>query len=1114
MSLRLICGRAGTGKSEFCLEEIKNNLDKNRKIYIITPEQYSFTEEKKLIAKIENGSTMQVEVLTFARMAYRLLNEVGGATRTNLSKAGKAMLIYDILEKNKKNLCFLGKSKQNVELIDTMLTEFKKHKIQIKDLNDVKTKIENAYLEKKLEDVIKIYEEYNKSLEGKYIEENDKLEILSLQLEKTDLYKGCIFYIDEFTGFTKQEYEIISKLIKIAYKVNITITTDNLDMGQNISQDLFYFNKQTADKLLYLAKSNNIECEKTVFLDNVYRFKNKELKHLEENIEKIPFDEYKEEVKNISIEIAKNPYEEVENVAKEIIKLVKKEGYRYKDIIVISKEIDKYSALSKAIFNLYEIPIFIDEKKSLNQNLFAKYILALLEIFSSNWSYEAVIQYLKTGFIEIEDETIYEFENYARKLGIKGKKWYKEDWKIFGDEEKIQYMNEVRREKLLPLVDLKEKLSESKTVDSMNIALYEFLVSNNIEGQLKKKQEIFEQKGNLELAKEQEAAWNIVISIFEEMNGLFKNKKISFTNYRELLKIALTENGLGLIPQTQDQVIIGDVNRTKAGEVKAIFILGVNDGIFPSIRKDEGFLNDNDREILKNNEVELAKGTLENLYEERFSIYKVLTTETDKLYISYCSLESEGKALRPSTYITKIRKIFPKLKEKSNITNEKFEIINETNTFEELINNLRRENEGEKIDDIWYSIEKYFEENPDWKDKLEQAKRALYLKEQPKELDKENIKKLYGNTLQTSVSRLEQYQACPFSYYLKYGLKLKEQEEYKIKSIDTGTFMHEIIDSFFNVLREKGIEIKEAEDDELYKIIDELINEKLGLPKYYIFTSNEKFNVLTEKLKKVVFQSMKYLIEGLKESDFKVLGNELEFKRGKEYKPIELDLEDGKKVEITGKIDRIDIAKVGNDNYIRIIDYKSYVTNIDLNEVVAGLQIQLLTYLDAAAKIENMIPAGMLYYNLIDPILKSDTPISKEKLEEELKKKFKMNGLILADINIIKLMDKSLDKGNSNIIPVYIDKDGNISKSKSSAINKEQFQDLINYTNKIIKDISSEILNGNIEIKPYYQRNTKRTACDLCSYASICEFKQKKLPYKYIDNCNKEEILNRIKNIE
>ena len=607
MSLRLICGRAGTGKSDFCLEEIKNNINKNKKIYIITPEQYSFTEEKKLLSKLECGSTMNVEVISFARMAYRLLNEVGGVTKTSLSKSCKAMLIYDILDRNKKDLNFLGKSNQNIALVDTMITELKKHSVKLQDLTSLE--VDNKYLEKKLEDVICIYDEYNKLLEGKYIEENDKLEILEEQLDKTDLFKDCIFYIDEFTGFTKQEYKIIKKLMQIANSVNITITTDNLDMGQDMSQDLYYSNKLTADKLLYIARNNNIECEKTVFLNMPYRFENEELAHLEANLEKIPYNEYKKDVENISITLAQNPYSEVENVAKEIIRLVKN-GYRYKDIAIITKKLDVYGSLSRAIFNIYEIPYFIDEKKELNQNLFAKYLLALLEIYASGWSYESVIQYLKSGFIDIEDEVIYEIENYARKLGIKGSKWYKDEWVFGEDDEKLKYLNQVRKDILEPLVKLKEKFSDDKTVEAMNISLYEFLVENKLEEKLKNKQEKFEQKNKFELAKEQETAWNIVIKIFEEMNDLFKDRKISFNNYRELLKIALTENELGVIPLSQDEVIVGDVTRTKIPEVKAVFVLGVNDGDFPSIRKDEGFLNDADREFLKSNDIELEKGTL------------------------------------------------------------------------------------------------------------------------------------------------------------------------------------------------------------------------------------------------------------------------------------------------------------------------------------------------------------------------------------------------------------------------------------------------------------------------------------------------------------------------
>ena len=452
----------------------------------------------------------------------------GGATKTSLSKSGKAMLIYDILDRKKKDLNFLGKSKQNVELVDTMLTEFKKHSVKLEDLRELN--VENKYLEKKLEDITSIYEEYNKLLKGKYIEENDKLEILVEQLDKTDTFKDSIIYIDEFTGFTKQEYEIIKKLMQIAYKVSITITTDNLDMGYDMSQDLFYSNKQTADKLLYIARNNNVECDKTVFLNNTYRFENEELAHLETNIENIPYKEFKGNINNISILLAQNPYSEIENVAKEIIKLVKK-GYRYKDIAIISKELDIYASLSKAIFNSYEIPVFIDEKKELNQNLFAKYLLALLEVYSSGWSYEAVIGYLKSGFIDIEDEIIYQIENYARKLGIKGSKWYKDEWVFGEDEEKLKYMNKIRKEILEPLADLKNKFSDDKTIEAMNIALYEFLVENKIEEKLKLKQENFEQKGEFELAKEQESAWNIVISILEEMKKM--GIKVNPWNYKK-----------------------------------------------------------------------------------------------------------------------------------------------------------------------------------------------------------------------------------------------------------------------------------------------------------------------------------------------------------------------------------------------------------------------------------------------------------------------------------------------------------------------------------------------------------------------------------------------------
>lgn len=1105
------------GKSELCLNETIEKLNNKNKIYIITPEQFSYSVEKKLIDKQNSGAIVNAEVLTFKRMAHRVEQEVGKPINESLSKSGKAMLIYSILMENKKNLKFLGKSEQNIDLISAALTEFKKHSITVENLKEVTNNEEDKYLKEKLKDLSLIYEKFEEKINGKLLDENDILTILAKNLEKTDMFKNCIIYIDEFTGYTKQEYKLIEILLKTAKQISITITTDNLDLGTNPDTDIFYTNKQTADKLLYLARKNNIECEKTVFLEKAYRYKSEELKHIEKSLYTIPYNTYKEEVKNIKLFLASNQYSEIENVAKEIIKLVKNENYRYREISIITKNLLDYASLIKAIFANYDIPVFIDEKKELSQNIFMKYIISLLDIYAKSWSYDSVINYIKTGFVKIDNDDIYMLENYCKKWGIKGSKWYTGEWNFEEvteeNKEKIERLQALRKQIITPLVSLREEINENKTVSGITKKIYEFLIENEIDKILLEKKEKLEEQNYIEIANEQELAWNIMLEVLDELILIFGEEKISFEKYMNLVMIGLKASGLGRIPQTQDQVIVGDIERSRTHKVKAVFILGMNDGVFPSVNKNEGFLGDKDREKLKEKGIELAKGTLEMLYEDNLAIYKAFTTAEEKLFLSYTSSNLDGATLRPSILITKIKRLFPNLVEESDMVESKEEIINKSQTFDMLIEKLRSWKEGEEIADIWKVLYKYFSEDEEWKYKLEGAVKALNYTNKPENISKENIEKLYGNTLNTTVSRLEQYKSCPFSYYLKYGLKVHESDNFKVQMVDTGNLMHDVIDSFFNIVRQRQISIKEISEKETEEIISEIIDEKLKITKNYIFTSTDKYKVLTRRLKRVILKSMKYILESLKDSDFEVFGNELEFKKGKEYEPIRLNLEDGKRVEITGKIDRIDLAKTSDGNYIRIIDYKSSVKNIDLNEVYAGLQLQLLTYLDATCKIEEMLPAGVLYFSLIDPIIKSDKYMTDEQIELELKKKFKMNGIILADVKVVKMMDKKLDSGASNLIPAYIDKEGNLSK-KSNAVTKEQFEDLQKYTAKIIKEISKEILSGDISLKPYYNIKTKKKPCDYCEYKSICQFDagQNENNYNYISKMEKDDILNKIRN--
>lgn len=1111
--LRLIYGRAGTGKTSFCFNEIKEKINQKEKVYIITPEQFSYMAQRRLLDTVEEDAVMNAEALIFDRMALRVFEEIGGTAEVSLSDSGVSMLLYDILEKQKKNLSFLGKSSKNVTILNRILTELKKHNISKKELENAINTIEDNYTKKKLEDIILLQNAFEKSIPQDYIESTDKLNKLAQKLEQSKIFDNSIMYFDEFAGFTEQEYKIIEILLKKAKQVNITICADCLEDNSNIETDIFYANKQTALKLIDIAKTNNIQIEKPIFLNQEHRFKNNELVHLEKNIFRQEPEIYNKEPKNIELFLAMNPYSEIEHLAQKIVHLVREENYRFRDISVITKDIENYRALTKTIFSEYEIPVFIDEKRDLSQNILVQFLLSIFDIYAKNWTYETVFSYLKTGLANIEKDELYELENYCTKWNIKGNKWYKDDWN-FGNlnKEELEKINSIRKKVVEPLIELKNQIIENKSVKAISTKIYYFLKNNGIFENLLYKAEEIKNIGELEIANDYNTSINIIIQVLDEMVDIFGEEKVGFEKYRELLKIGLENKNLGAIPGVQDEVIMGDVDRSRSHKVRAVFILGLNDGVFPSVHKDEGFLDDRDRDILKANNIELAKGTLEKLYDDQFNIYKVLSTAEEKVYLSYTSTDKEGKAIRPSVLLINIKNMFPQLIETSDVISKKSCITLEKPTFNNLLEKIYAWKQGEEIEKIWQDAYKYYSSKPEWKAKLYEAIKGLEYTNVPEKIEKEQISKLYGNKIKTSISQLEKYRSCPFSFHLKYGLKLKDPINSNVQPIDTGNFMHEVIDTFFIRIKDEGIKIKEIDRVTLRKIVTEIIEKKLEISKYYNLTSSAKFRTLISKLKKTILTSMEYIVSQLVNSEFEVLGTEIEFNNCGDYSPITVNLESGQKVEIIGKIDRVDIAENEDGKYIRIIDYKSSVKKINLNEVVYGLQIQLITYLNEMTKEQDAKEAGILYFNLIDSLISSKKKLTEEEIEDELKKRYRMQGLLLEDIKVIKMMDTKLEKGRSDIIPVYIDKDGNISSKMSSSINGEDFKNLQKQVIKNIKEIAKEITNGNIDLKPYYNKS-KKTACDYCTYHSICNFntRNKGNSYSFVPNLTSEEILEKLK---
>lgn len=1108
MSLKLVYGRSGSGKTQYLLDEIKEEINKDKKIYVIVPEQFSFSMEKRLLDTVNTGSIMNAEVLTLSRMATRVIAEVGGENKGRLSKIGKAMIIYSCMEKLKSKLKFLNDTNKNLDLVLNSVTEFKKHSISNEDIDNAISNTEDEYLKLKLNDIKLILDSYNDRIAGAFIDESDILGILIEKLDYTNMFDNTLIYIDEFMGFTVQEYQVIEKLISVASKVTVTVCADELTYDLTDLSDIYYFNKQTANKLIGIAKANNFEIEKSVGLESNKRIKSEAIRFLEENLYSKKSNCYDKKCTDIKIFMAKNPYSEVEHVANTILDLVREENARYRDIGIIVKNIDEYSFNTKAIFDKYDIPIFIDEKKDINNNILMIYIISLLNILTKNWSYEAIFSFLKTGLVDLKDKDIYELENYVIKWGIKGNRWYKDDFNFEEKNDLQDRVNESRKKVVKLVLDFKNALYSSKKVKDISKALVEYINENSVSVKIFEQAKELESIGLYELASEYRNSLKLFYNVLDEMMLAFDEEEMGFDKFNSILQIGLSKSEFGSIPTTIDQVVLGDMDRTRISDVKYLFVIGMNDGVVPSIVKNEGFLNDADREFLKEQGLDVAKGTIEQLYENQFNLYKIFAAAENKLFLSYPTSDKDGRNLRHSVLITKIKNMFKDIEVTSDVITREFKIGLKDATFDDAISKYKIYLDTGEIEDEWLDVLNWYYINEN--EKFTRVLKALDYSSISSNISRKNVEMLYGNTMKTSISRLEQYRKCPFSFHMKYGLKLKEPEEFKIKSADTGTFMHDTIDTFFEYVQEKNIDLSEIDDEELKQVVYDIIEEKLAMSRNYIFTSTPKYTVLTERLSKVVYESVTYIVDQLKNSKFKIYGHELEFKEGEKYKPITIDLDDGRKVELTGKIDRADIAEIGDEKFVRIIDYKSSARDLDLNQVVAGLQIQLISYLDAITENEKLNPAGVLYFNLIDTIIKNSKNMADEEIKEKIRKAYKMKGLIVADIDIIRAMDTKLEKGFSDTIPVYLDKDGNLSNTRSSVISREKFESLQKYAKKIVKEISSDIMAGKIDIKPYYMN--KKTGCDFCEYKSICGFdiNNNENEYNYISSYDKDYLLDLI----
>ncbi|HBR01733.1 MAG TPA: helicase-exonuclease AddAB subunit AddB [Ruminiclostridium sp.] len=1140
MSLRIIYGRSGSGKTYCCLNEIKAAIELGAKkpLVLLVPEQFSFQAERDLVSVLKTGGILKTEVLSFQRMAFRIFSETGGITYPHIHAAGKCMILYRILDQLHGHFKIFSRSadrKGFVDTISTLITEFKRYGVTTGHLDKAVLELSgDDPLKEKLSELNMIYGEFEKALAQAYRDSDDDLTLAAQKLEASTIYDGAEIWIDGFMNFTPQEYKMIGQLLKKTERVNISLCTDSLeDSRLTLETDVFSPVKQAYRKLAGMARGLGVTEENPVFLHHSPepRFKDSpELAHLEQNYYSYPYSVFQKETRELSLFSATNIFSEVESAAIDIIRLCRDKNLRYRDIGVISRNLPAYEKIIEAVFSEYGIPCFIDRKTDIKNHPLVRLALSMMDIFNENWSYESVFRYLKTGLTGVGQDAIDRLENYVLACGIRGNQWTKnEDWRmtpeLMPDENTLESqkdlledINEIRARVWAPLAAFRKKVQGKRTAADFCTGLYDFLCALDVPHTIEKNIESFKAEGQLALANEYSQVWNILMEVFDQTVEVMGEETFSLERFSKIIEVGLGQYKIGIIPAGLDQVLIGSAERSKSHDIKAMYILGVNDGVFPSAAIMEGILTDQDRAALNHLGLELASDTRTQAFNEQYLVYRTLTAASRFLRVSWPIGDNEGKTLRPSSVISRLYKLFPAISVSSDIlpartaAQELKLLAAKKPAFNQMISALRQKADGKPFNPVWQEVYRSFLLHGEWKEQCKAAKKAFLYKNLAGSIESEKIRQLYGDPAVTSVSRLEKYTACPFAFYVQYGLRARERKIYRLSPPDIGTFLHAMIERFSRIVStgDKTWRNFDREwcDAKVCEIVDEMLAKMQGTG----IAASKRYTVLARRLKRVVARAVWLIAEQMRRSSFDPLAYEVGFGEGEKYPPITVELDSGAKVHLTGRIDRVDAFKTEEGTYLCIIDYKSGTKDFRLSDVYYGLQIQLMTYMDAVweggGKLSDspVYPAGMLYFKIDDPIVSSSSKLSEQEVEAAIMKQLKMKGLLLADVKLIKHMDNTIS-GASQIIPASVNK-GDVLGKNTSGATIDQFVLLRRYVKRLLKNLCGEIMKGSVDIRPYKKKNI--TSCLYCSFSSICQF-DASMPensYRLLYDRNNDEIWN------
>jgi len=1199
-------GPSGSGKSqrlrEILIGKAQASLacggNDRTKYILVVPEQYSMQTQRELVQDHPARVLMNIDVLSFGRLAYRVFEETGADRRTVLDDIGKSLLLRRVAAGCEKDLQVLHRGIRRTGMIDeikSVLSEFMQYGIdeaQIGQMADYAGSCGQRALQARLLDMKVLLRGFREAETDRYITSEQTMDLLAKAIPKAESLRGSVVIFDGFTGFSTVQYRVLIELIRCAKEVVFSLTA-GFDSGPDMQEvaagslpgdqeALFYLSRRTVFDIIRLASGEKLKRGKDIYLPGASvlvspavlpRYgQNRVLSHLERHLFRyplVPFSEKKtgETGSVLRLFAATTPQEEVRQIFSQIHRMIAQTGCAWRDFAIITADLAAYGDLIEAEASRYEVPVYIDRTSAVFHNILIEGIRSVLQISSENFSYASVFRYLRSGLSRLTLQETDILENYCIARGIRGRKKWAAPFDADCEEARIKFLREIQP--VTGLGDSGDDLPRrARTAAVRTRELYAFLESCGAQGRMDSLADQFDAGGDVVRQKQYSQIYRAVIDLLDRIYDLAGEERMGARDYLELLEAGFTQIRLGTLPQRVDRVLVGDMERTRLTQVRHLFFAGANDGNIPRSASRGGILSDMDREFLAAGGAALAPTPRQQMFTQRLYLYLNMTKPSDTLTVSFAKTSQEGKSLRPSYLIAMLRSLFPQLK----ATFPEAEppagrIFGRADGMRLLADRLRvfAETGGgfaPAPDPAFYRdftlLYGFFTSleveaaDPSIRQAAETLRKAALYRYRPQILSPETALAVYGKTITGGISRMETAAKCLLCQHLQYGLRLKERETYEFAYADSGSLLHAALQKFDLLLQEASISWKDFSAEDARRFAHKALREEAAQYRNLLLYKSARDESRLARFEKSLLRTVDTLQYQIRQGDLMPVAAELQFgdfgpERG-HLPAIRYDLEKGRNLYLVGKIDRFDMYAEKERRFIRLTDYKTGKKELDIDLIRRGLQLQLITYMEALreagparldmiaakrggaaafsgkglpagspaeavslttrsaegglpaaedsgtdllGKQAGIIPSAMLFYRIFEPVIEAApvtdrlSPQEEDELTAAVRRQLRPTGLCLLDEESIAHLDRFFEE-QSDVIPVKRKKAGGYAAG-SRLLDPAQYQELAGAAREAVCRVANQILDGEITAAPA-QIGTGRNACDYCPFKDACGF--------------------------